>query len=166
MSEESPNFGHLNEIDRPLAVLGSHAERYFVDDANTALIKTRQFAERMARVIAERSGVSLEGQGTFVDTLRVIRRDGLVPNEILDVLHQLRIDGNNAVHGHDGERRHAFESIKLCHRLGVWLRASVQRSPKLTMAFVPPRLAASDPANIRNTRILNMTGLQTCTLKI
>ena len=46
---ESRNFAHLREIDEPLAVLATHAERYFVDDANTALIKTRQFAERLAR---------------------------------------------------------------------------------------------------------------------
>ncbi len=37
--------------------------------------------------------------------LRAIRRDDLVPSEILDILHRLRIDGNAAVHGHNGERR-------------------------------------------------------------
>ena len=42
----SQNFDHLKEIDPPLAILASHAETYFVEDANTALIKTRQFAER------------------------------------------------------------------------------------------------------------------------
>lgn len=42
----SQNFDHLLDIDRPLTILASHAERYFVYDANTALIKTRQFAER------------------------------------------------------------------------------------------------------------------------
>ena len=48
----SQNFSHLDEIDAPLAMLGSHAERYFVDNANTALIKTRQFAERLTQVVA------------------------------------------------------------------------------------------------------------------
>ena len=41
---------------------GAHAERYFADDANTALIKTRQFAERLTLVVvAERSGVEVTG---------------------------------------------------------------------------------------------------------
>lgn len=145
----SQNFDHLKEIDRPLAVLASHAERYFVEDANTALIKTRQFAERMARVVAENAGADICCDDTFSDTLRSIRRDALVPAEILDILHRLRIDGNAAVHGHDGERRMAFEAIKLCHRLGVWLRASATRQPRLTMPFTPPRLAEDDAPDLK-----------------
>lgn len=145
----SQNFDHLLEIDRPLAVLASHAERYFVDDANTALIKTRQFAERMTRLVAENAGVDTRGEVSFSDILRRIRRDDLVPQEILDVLHRLRIEGNAAVHGHDGERRMAFEALKLCHRLGVWLRAATTQKPGLTIAFAPPRLAESDSDELK-----------------
>jgi type I restriction enzyme R subunit len=149
MDLKSHNFDHLIEIDRPLAVLASHAERYFVDDANTALIKTRQFAERMTRFVAESAGVTDDDNDTFSDTLRKIRRDGLLPSEILDVLHHLRIKGNSAVHGHEGERRQAFEAIKLCHRLGVWLRASVTNKPGLTIPFTPPKLDDTDSAELR-----------------
>ncbi|WP_116599981.1 type I restriction-modification system endonuclease [Primorskyibacter marinus] len=145
----SQNFDHLKEIDRPLAILASHAERYFIDDANTALIKTRQFAERMTRVVAENAGAEVSSDDTLSDMLRSIRRDGLVPREILDILHRLRIDGNAAVHGHDGERRMAFEAIKLCHRLGVWLRASATRQPRLTMPFTPPRLTEGDASDLK-----------------
>jgi len=145
----SQNFDHLKEIDPPLAILASHAETYFVEDANTALIKTRQFAERMARVVAENAGADVSSEDTFSDTLRSIRRDDLVPREILDILHRLRIDGNAAVHGHDGERRMAFEALKLCHRLGVWLRASSTLQPRLTMPFIPPRLAEDDTSELK-----------------
>ena len=134
----SQNFDHLKEIDRPLAILASHAERYFVDDANTALIKTRQFAERMTRVVAENAGVEISIDDTLSDMLRTIRRDGLVPREILDILHRLRIDGNAADHSHDGERRMAFEALKLCHRLGVWLRASATRQALTSRALSGP----------------------------
>ena len=57
---DSGNFGHIKEIDGPLAMLATHGERYFVDDANTALIKTRQFAERLAGLIAERAGIDVD----------------------------------------------------------------------------------------------------------
>ncbi|WP_438270436.1 type I restriction-modification system endonuclease [Rubellimicrobium arenae] len=145
----SQNFSHLEEIDAPLAMLGSHAERYFVDDANTALIKTRQFAERLAQVVAERSGILLEPRDTFADLLQRMRADAVVPKEVLDVLHHLRVAGNDAVHGFAGERRAAFESMKLCHRLGVWLRATVTRVPGFAMAFVPPRPAANEAEDLR-----------------
>lgn len=64
------NFAHLQELDPTLAVLGSHAERYFVDDPNTGLIKARQFAKRMAVVVAQQSGVELNDGAGFVDVLR------------------------------------------------------------------------------------------------
>ncbi|UWQ20122.1 type I restriction-modification system endonuclease [Jannaschia sp. W003] len=134
----SPNFGHLEEIEPALALLGAHAERYFVDDANTALIKTRQYAEQLTHVIAERSGVPRDADDNFAAMLSKVRADDLAPPEVLDFLHRLRIAGNDAVHGHSGERRAAFESIKICHRLGVWLRATVTRTANLTMPFVPP----------------------------
>lgn len=56
----SQNFRHLEEIDPALAVLGTQAERYFVDDANTALIKTRQSTESLMQVLAEESGTAFE----------------------------------------------------------------------------------------------------------
>ncbi|MFD1342956.1 type I restriction-modification system endonuclease [Litorisediminicola beolgyonensis] len=118
-------------------------------DANTALIKTRQFAERMTKVVAENAGADISSGDTFSDMLRSIRRDDLVPAEILDILHRLRIDGNAAVHGHYGERRMAFEAIKLCHRLVVWLRASASGQPRLTVPFIPPRLSEGDAPDLK-----------------
>lgn len=44
---------HLLEIGRPRAILASHARRHFVQDANTALINTRQFAEHDTLIIVE-----------------------------------------------------------------------------------------------------------------
>lgn len=145
----SQNFDHLNQLDKPLALFASHAERYFVDDANTALIKTRQFAERLTHVIAENAGVEIGPDDSFSTILRSIQRDDLVPREILDILHRLRIEGNAAVHGHQGERRLAFEALKLCHRLGVWFRATATNQTKLTIPFVPPKLAEDDDADLK-----------------
>lgn len=150
----SQNFHHLEEIDPALAVLGTHAERYFVDDANTALIKTRQFAERLTQVLAEQSGTVFEQRDSFADLLRKIRLDGAAPPEILDLLHRIRISGNDAVHGFDRQRRLAFDTIKVCHRLGVWLRATITRSPGLTMAFHPPRSAGNDATELRQRIVI------------
>ena len=143
------NFGHLEEFDPPLAALGGFAEQYFVDDANTALIKTRQFAERLAWVVAKRSGVGFEPGEAFVDILRKLQVDGVPPREILDILHRLRKAGNTAVHDLQGERREAFDAIKLCHRLGVWLRATVTRNADLKIAFVPPAARRDDSEELR-----------------
>ena len=99
----SRNFEHLREFDDRLAVVATHAERYFVDDANTALIKTRQFAERLTGVIADQAGGLLEPDDKFDDMLQKVRREGPAPPEILGVLRKLRTSGNDAVHAYVGE---------------------------------------------------------------
>ena len=59
----SQNFSHLEEIDAPLAMLGSHAERYFVDDANTAEILPVEQQERNAKKAALKEELTREAQG-------------------------------------------------------------------------------------------------------
>ena len=53
------NFDFLRPHDPNLVRLGGLAERYFRDDPSTALIKLRQFAELLAKLIAARHGVYL-----------------------------------------------------------------------------------------------------------
>ncbi|MEO9574943.1 MAG: hypothetical protein ABJ360_00560 [Roseobacter sp.] len=76
------NFSHLSEYDAGLAALGAFAERYFVDDANTALIKTRQFAERLSAIVADRAGLEVPEHSDFVDILRRIRADSAAPQPL------------------------------------------------------------------------------------
>ena len=58
------NFAFLTEQEPQLALIRSLAERYWLDDANTALIKTRQFAELLAQNVAARTGLLLvAGEG-------------------------------------------------------------------------------------------------------
>jgi hypothetical protein len=46
------NFGFLSGHDPKLVQLGAFAERYFRDDPPTCLIKVRQLAELVAKLIA------------------------------------------------------------------------------------------------------------------
>ncbi|NDZ92983.1 DUF4145 domain-containing protein, partial [Streptomyces sp. SID11726] len=94
----------LEALDASLAAFGRFAERYFVDDANTALIKTRQFGERLATLIADQAALPIQPKTAFVDVLRALQVDGAAPREVLDVLHKLRRSGNEAAHDAQGER--------------------------------------------------------------
>ena len=146
--ERTSNFDHLAELDPHLAAFGGFAERYFVDDPNTALIKTRQFGERLAILIAESIGVPVDRQPAFADVLREIQVGGSAPRDVLDILHRLRRHGNVAAHDGAGDRRDAFEALKLCHRLGVWWRATKTGNPKLTIAFIPPKPDSDDEVGL------------------
>jgi hypothetical protein len=51
------NFSFLAAQDEQLARLGALAERYFFDDAPSALIKLRQLVEFIAKDVAARQGL-------------------------------------------------------------------------------------------------------------
>jgi hypothetical protein len=62
MRTEASNFLFLKWHDIQLVRLGALAERYFHDDANTCLIKLRQFGELLAQLIAAKTGLFQTGE--------------------------------------------------------------------------------------------------------
>lgn len=96
------------------------------------------------------------------DVLRKLQLSGAAPREILYVLHTLRKGGNSAVHDFQGERRGAFDVIKLCHRLAVWLRATITNQPGLTIKFAPPAFRKDDSEELKS-RIAELEGELTAT---
>ena len=67
----SPNFTFLSEHDPLLVTYAARAERYVFDDPNTSVLKTRQFAELLARHVAARSGFETQSE-EFADVLFVL----------------------------------------------------------------------------------------------
>lgn len=62
----------------------------------TTLISVRQFGEVLAQLVAARSGLLADAIETQADLLRRLRVDGNYPPNVLDLFHQLRIQGNAA----------------------------------------------------------------------
>jgi type I restriction enzyme R subunit len=145
----SSNFGHLAELDSQLARLGALAEMFFNVDANTTLLKVRQFAEQLTIVVAARSSIMADGRDPFIDNLRRLYDDGVITREIADYLHMLRKAGNAANHQLSGERREAFDALKICHLLGVWFRITVTGKPPARRKFTPPAPLKDDPEELK-----------------
>jgi len=66
----SPNFHFLRSHDPQLVRLSALAERYFLDDPNTCLIKLRQFAELLAQLTAAKTGLFISTEENQADLLR------------------------------------------------------------------------------------------------
>src|SRR6516225_7041357 len=98
MKGMSANFEFLGVHDAQLVRLGALAERYFKDDPNTCLIKLRQFAEVLAQVTAAKAGLLASAEEQQADLLRRLKFERIVPREVGDLFHQLRISGNRATH--------------------------------------------------------------------
>lgn len=69
MQERKSNFDFLSKHNELLAQLGITAERAFVPDPNTTLVKIRQLGEAFAQDIAARMGINLDEQSRQFDLL-------------------------------------------------------------------------------------------------
>src|SRR5580700_7448820 len=120
MKQVSANFEFLAVHAPQLVRLGGLAERYFKDDPNTCLIKLRQFGEVLAQLTAAKSGLLASPEEPQADLLRRLKFERIVPREVGDLFHQLRISGNRATHTHTGDHAEALSTLKIARELGVW----------------------------------------------
>src|SRR5438309_558300 len=122
MSEQltSANFSFLAVHDAQLVRLGALAERYFKDDPTTSLIKLRQYGEVLAQLVAAKAGLFGDPQEQQADLLRRLKFDRVVPREVGDLFHHLRLVGNKATHEHHGNHAEALTALKVGRELGIW----------------------------------------------
>ncbi len=119
----SANFDHLKEFSPELHRLAVLAERFFAEDANNSLIKSRQFGEYMVKEIAARFAFyDPDRRESTFDLLRRLRTVQIVPREIGDIFHAIRRNGNDANHEFGGTPAEALAGLKFCWTLGVWYR--------------------------------------------
>ena len=154
----SPNFSFLAVHDAQLVRLGALAERYFKDDPSTSLLKLRQFGETLAQVVAAKAGLFRDTQELQSDLLRRLKFDRVIPQEVADLFHHLRIVGNRATHENHGNHAEALTALKIGRQLGIWFhRTFGPVKPFSPGAFVPP----ADPPDPTDVLIQELSRLRT-----
>jgi type I restriction enzyme, R subunit len=138
---QSGNFGFLAKHDAQLARLGALAERYFSEDPNTSLMKLRQFAELLAQLTAAKAGLFANPSEPQSDLLRRLKFERVMPAEVADFFHQVRISGNDATHAFGGDHARALTTLKITRQLGIWYYRTFIDKDFKSGPFVPP----SDP---------------------
>ncbi|MGA1357344.1 MAG: type I restriction-modification system endonuclease, partial [Prochlorothrix sp.] len=135
----SPNFAFLRCYDLDLVRFGSLAESYFKDDPNTCIIKLRQFGELLAQLIAARVGLYQDVQENQASLLNRLKWQGVLEGKALDLFHQLRQAGNDAVHHNTGDHGLALSCLKNARSLGIWFHQAYGQQPNFKAGpFVPP----------------------------
>lgn len=112
------NFAFLKGVNDFLYAIACAAENNYPDDPNTTLIKMRIFGEATARHLGTLLG--LESTDNQHNLLRELGKIPFVDANILDVFHQLRRVGNQAVHEYHNDLNDAAMCLRLGFRLGVW----------------------------------------------
>lgn len=121
------NFGFLKQHDQTLQQLAALAERYVFTDPNTALIKIRQLAETLAKSVASLMGIPCGPEQSFLDVEKKLREKGALDRSLQQVMRTVRLAGNEAVHNLAGEKREAFQQLKLVRQIAVWFHKTVTR---------------------------------------
>lgn len=141
---KSENFHFLAEHSPLLAQLGRSAELAFSADPNTSLIKLRQFGEAMAQDLATRSGIEFDESTTQSDLLYKLQREIQLSQEIRQLFHTLRIEGNKATHQFQTKHKDAMDGLKVARALAIWFHQSFGKQGDSFKAG--PFISPTDPS--------------------
>jgi type I restriction enzyme R subunit len=115
------NFEFLKVHDDLLYQLALTAEKSFVPDPNTTLVKLRQLGEALAQDIAARVGIEIDNQTKQIDLLRQIDLKLRLDRTVNDAFHQIRKLGNSATHDFSSaSHKDALNCLQISWALAVW----------------------------------------------
>jgi type I restriction enzyme R subunit len=136
---KSANFNFLAKRYPDLERIGALCEHYFTFDPIIALITLRLFGELLAQMVAARSGLLTDPREPQADLLRRLRVEANYPPNVLDLFHQIRVDGNAATHRRDGDHAKALACLKMARQLGIWFYRTFDDRNFKSGPFQPPR---------------------------
>lgn len=107
----SSNFSFLNRNFPTLYKQGELAERYLYTDPNSCIIKLGMMAETIVHYMMELDHIAEpEVENTYANRIRRLKREGLLPQEIDNILYTIRKTRNDATHEN-------YESVEQCKTL-------------------------------------------------
>lgn len=143
------NFAHLQQHDEQLLRLGMLAEKYFAEDPNTCLLKTRQLAELLAKLVAAKTGQLVAPEETQYDLLRRLQDCSILPREVAQLFGEIRRTGNAANHSLEGDHRSALSVLKMSWQLSLWFHRTFKDPSYKSGPFVPPAPPKDESEELR-----------------
>lgn len=133
------NFEFLNRYWPALAQIGAAAESYVYSDANACLYKLGMFGERLILEIFAFEHIKEPTiDNTHANRIRLLKREGLIPKKIDDILYALRKTRNDAVHAGADAVEDAKTLLSMTYNLAVWFMEVYGDWGYIAPAFVMP----------------------------
>lgn len=133
------NFEFLNKYWPALAQIGAAAESYVYSDANACLYKLGMFGERLILEIFAFEHIKEPTiDNTHANRIRLLKREGLIPKKIDDILYALRKTRNDAVHAGADSVEDAKTLLSMTYNLAVWFMEVYGDWGYIAPAFVMP----------------------------
>ena len=144
------NFEYLNKYYPQLAKFGSAAECYLYSDPNACIYKLGLLSETIVNAVFDIEKLSLpEDKNTLAMKIRILKREGVLPKIIDDILYALRIRRNDAVHAGLDSIDNAKILLKMAHSLSNWfVEVYIDWQYKAEPFVMPEEIPATDYENI------------------
>ncbi len=118
---KNSNFEYLNEYYPQLAKLGIAAECYLYSDPNACIYKLGLLSETIVNAVFDIEKLKLPEDKKLATKVRILKKEGILPKIIDDILYALRIRRNDAVHAGLDSVDNAKILLKMAYSLSNWL---------------------------------------------
>ena len=131
------NFSHIETEYPQLAHIGQLAERNVFIDPSTTLSKLRLMLELMSKLIAKFECLDDAERMDQMTRLQKLEYEDIIPREILDLFHKIRMSGNKAAHTVEGSPAQAKFMLRQSVKVVKWFYA-VYENEELSFEFFEP----------------------------
>lgn len=135
------NFDFLHSDFPILYEIGSAAERYIYSDVNACIIKLGMFGETLVHLMLQLDRITTsETENNHANRIKLLKKEGMLPKDIDDILYSLRIARNNAIHANydDGDRCKIL--LEMTYNLASWFMQVYGNFEVIVPAFFVPEL--------------------------
>lgn len=117
------NFNFLKAKWPILENLGKLAERNLYIDSNTTFIKCGMFGEIIVQFMFSMEQIDdtlIAHDNNHNNRIKLLKKEDLIPEDIDNILHMLRVKRNSAAHQGYEDVEKAKVQLELTHKLAVW----------------------------------------------
>ncbi|MGQ1908200.1 type I restriction-modification system endonuclease [Marinifilum sp. RC60d5] len=143
------NFTYLAEEYPQLAKIGQLAERNTFIDPSTSLSKLRLLTEKLSKFILEYERIEEQEYTDQVKRIQLLFNNGVISQEINDLLHIIRKSGNKATHTGEGSAAEAKYILRQTVKVVKWFSA-VYENLNAPEEFIMPLEQADDTAKVKD----------------
>ena len=134
----SNNFGFLQNDFPVLAQFGQKAEAYLYSDSNSCLMKLCMIGETIVNLMFTYDRIALPFENTAVNRIATLFREGLLTQDLVDILHALRKTRNKAVHDNYASVSDGKSLLQMAHSLCEWFMQTYGDWNYQSQPFVMP----------------------------
>lgn len=147
----SDNFAFLANDFPVLAQFGQKAEVYLYSDPNSCLMKLGMIGETIVNLMFTYDRIALPSENTAVNRIATLSREGLLTQDLVDILHALRKTRNKAVHDNYSSVSDGKSLLEMAYSLCEWFMQTYGDWNYQNQPFVMPEETLAIPVSNKET---------------